>query len=986
MASTNRGNINFYFDVEATDLQKGNVEKIFKDDKIHKTGARGSIPQLIQFFGGTSQEVSSYAQGDTEKALNVHTLLKVNNPDYYQDLDLQFTYAPDSAKPNITKTLNDQEIRTAIEQGGDLANILRNRQGEFSISQSSQNALLDLMATGKENPTAGMLPLSTMQSGSTMRKILASNVFEAKYNRPKMKETEQFISKFLNTMERKTQNLAEGQQVELRAWNISYDMEIITQNIDKFGTDSEKEKFQRLFGKLENNAAPIKIVDQADKLKNLQFDLMLADEQYATYHVDTQRVEDALKTGTSKEVIRTKIQKNILDNESSSFLKQNTALRNLATEVKRVSGGLERSGPRQQVVKKLENRFLGAITRSDEVLETNSVERKVVNVAAKMVYELANPIGERNSIETIRKALGELDKSDTTKRTMNRIFKVSDGSLGGIMGFAKDSDIYAAEDGSLHRTVLKFKNRMATGLDLQSGYSLGTGQGLINTFVQAKDTYIETLNDSGKAPEGELKKLFTAIDGLDGTTAGLHDASVDVRNMIGLTEKVLDRNYGSMPADVVDFMQNVLKQNAIASATSKLDTMIDGTQIEGGILTKLGVYLDGAMPGGDQTNIASVAQNTAETVGDVARSTFETVQKGMQTRGGVLTRAALITSGLVLLGNTSGDIKTSGSKHNTLEGMSPSGDPLLHSFGSGNDAYSNQALNNLKYNFNLGSETLRSSMLGNRGDRLYDMLLGRNTFNDYTRSAEKGNIVHKIIEQEYMSKGLAQSREHFVYSSELDVVGHIDLVLKSGVPLEIKSVEDFEALERLKSPKEKHVSQANFYAYALQQPYAIIGYAARNDPNRVKYFKVNTNIQKVMEDVSVIRKASADLRRQGHDVITYSAHKYMSDLHLQLTQNKYTENAVGTAAAVAPGMLASPEDYEGYSAIKSLGDYSRFIKKLVWRQERKANLTNSLQYKGKSKIRNQGKHADLHGNTALKYRQRQSGYHNQSRAMNYSGA
>ena len=175
----------------------------------------------------------------------------------------------------------------------------------------------------------------------------------------------------------KTQNLAEGQQVELRAWNISYDMEIITQNIDKFGTDSEKERFQRLFGKLEDNAAPIKIVDQADKLKNLQFDLMLADEQYATYHVDTERVEDALKTGTSKEVIRNL---NILDNESSSFLKQNTALRNLATEVKRVSGGLERSGPRQQVVKKLENRFLGAITRSDEVLETNSVERKVVNV------------------------------------------------------------------------------------------------------------------------------------------------------------------------------------------------------------------------------------------------------------------------------------------------------------------------------------------------------------------------------------------------------------------------------------------------------------------------------------------------------------------------------------------------------------------------------------------------------------------------------
>ena len=237
-----------------------------------------------------------------------------------------------------------------------------------------------------------------------------------------------------------------------------------------------------------------------------------------------------------------------------------------------------------------------------------------------------------------------------------------------------------------------------------------------------------------------------------------------------------------------------------------------------------------------------------------------------------------------------------------------------------------------------------------------------------------------------MSKGLAQAREHYVYSSELDVVGHIDLVLNSGVPLEIKSVEDFDALERLKSPKEKHVSQANFYAYALKQPYAILGYAARNDPTKVKYFKVNTDIKRVMEDVSSIRKASTDLKRQGHDVITYSAHKYMSDMYLQTTQNKYAQNAAGVGMAVAPGMMASPEDYGGYSAVRGLGDYSKHQKKQVWRQERRTNLTNTSQYKGKSKIRNQGKHADLHSNTALKYNQRQSGYHNKSRAMNYSGA
>ena len=156
---------------------------------------------------------------------------------------------------------------------------------------------------------------------------------------------------------------------------------------------------------------------------------------------------------------------------------------------------------------------------------------------------------------------------------------------------------------------------------------------------------------------------------------------------------------------------------------------------------------DAARPGEADVDISRTVQNSAETLGDNARSTMNRVQKAMQSRGGVLTKAAFITSGLLLIGNTSGDIKSPTSRHNTLEGISPSGDTLLHSFGSGNDRYANQAISNLKYGFNMGSETLRSSMLGYRGDRLYDMLLGRETFNDYTRSSQRGEISHKIIEQ-----------------------------------------------------------------------------------------------------------------------------------------------------------------------------------------------------------------------------------------------
>ena len=93
--ANNRDNIKFYLDVEATDLSRGNQEKVFSGSTINSTPGRGSIPQLIQFFGGTSQEISSYTPGNPQGALNEHISLKVNDPDYYNKLNLEFTYKPE---------------------------------------------------------------------------------------------------------------------------------------------------------------------------------------------------------------------------------------------------------------------------------------------------------------------------------------------------------------------------------------------------------------------------------------------------------------------------------------------------------------------------------------------------------------------------------------------------------------------------------------------------------------------------------------------------------------------------------------------------------------------------------------------------------------------------------------------------------------------------------------------------------------------------
>jgi hypothetical protein len=346
---------------------------------------------------------------------------------------------------------------------------------------------------------------------------------------------------------------------------------------------------------------------------------------------------------------------------------------------------------------------------------------------------------------------------------------------------------------------------------------------------------------------------------------------------------------------------------------------------------------------------------------------------------GVLGAALLAVSGLALIGNNNGAIKHPGSKYNTIGGMSPSGDPLLHAFGSGVDHNQSQALTNLHYGFGYGSTTLRSSMLGYRGRRLQEMLLGTDSFDDYTKSSEKGNVVHGIIEAEYMRKGLAQAHEHLVYDSELDVMGHIDIVLKSGVPLEIKTVADFDALENLKYPKERHKSQANFYAYALKQPYALIGYAARNDPTKVKYFKINTDISKLMEDVSAVRNGMTDLKRQGHDVQNYSAYQLMKDTHAQAVQNKYSQNAVGPSMGLPQGMMQGPSSYGGHHGIRGLGDFGEKQRK-VHRGAKPSNLQPVKTGGGRSRM------ASATFNSPVpRRRQQKSAYHNKTRQLSNSG-
>jgi hypothetical protein len=962
-----RENFKFWLDIEATDIGLSNRDKVIRRGQILQSPIRGSIPQMLQFHGQLGMEGDAHAR----PALSEHIHMDLPEGVKPQDIDIQF-------ETTEGKTLNNQRINEIMGKDTSqrsqyekkLYSEMRGRKGKFS-TPAGLEVLNKLVATKVHNPTPGMWGIGATISGSTLNMGLASNVFESKFSHGDMKTSQKFISKFLTEVSssRRAASRA-GVDLELVGHNIGYDVRVMGQNVDQYGTDMQKKLYKGLL-----NHQGVKIVDTADKIKDVQFALMLRDESYTLRHLDQKEVSRSLKEGHSKENIHGQIKRELTTNRinpQSRYITEQTGLRKLADTV-RTQTGAASSGA-------LEASFISKL-RGPQFNDVTSDEKKIVKHVANMVQELANPGEERSSTEIMRRHINEFRHLDQQGKTTNKLFNSAGGSAAGIMGFDNAKDIRSTPEGSLTRGIMGWLNSRSTALDISSGYSQSAGDGLLGSFIQSKSTYIETIGGESKL-KAPIRELFASIDSID-TTGAAHDASIDVKRMGDINTKILNRHLSNprgADTQIIEYMKHVQSSSQIDSAWESLGRYLDGDSIDRSLLSG---YREPY--GHQQQTIAAAGDSPAvsgATVGEMARSDLNPVQRALKTKGGALAKGALLVSGMLLLANRNGDIKSPGSRHNVVTGVSPSGDPLLHSFGSGNDPYSNQALSNLHYRFNMGSDTLRSSMLGYRGRRLQDMLLGRSSFDDYTNSSEKGNVAHGMIEAEYMKKGLAQAHEHIVYSADLDVMGHIDIVLNSGVPLEIKTVEDFEALQKLNRPKPHHVSQANFYAYALKQPYALIGYAARNDPTKVKYFKVNTNIKKVMEDARAVRSSMTDLKRQGHDVTNYSAYQYMKDAYGTTVQNKYQQNAAGPGANIPDGMLMSPEDYGGYSAIKSLGDYSSY-QKASFKQEARAIRESP---RNKSKVRSQAKNADLHANVNLKKKTKLAYYHNRSRKLNYSNA
>jgi len=870
----------------------------------------------------------------------------------------------------------------------DLAKAVREeigaQRGKFQVKDPE--VLRKITANLMNNPPSGAYAVAVAKIGSPLNIGFGKQLFMerhgAKVRQVSVASSTDMIDRFL--AEAESLNSRGGKKAAV-AWNMKFDMGAYARHIDTLTSHTDATirqkggeyaiRFKTVFGidrtgyhdpfssgTMANDV--IHLADASDKMKDVQFWMMVRDENFNVSNLNQEQIRENLAKGVhNRDEIKSLIQQGIETGETTQYLNQGHrgnrgGLHSLAKNVRDYTS---------QDLNKIQGDFLERAFPSQNIRTASTDEEKIVKQAATMVRDLTelDRSSGQTSLDVIRRNTAGIRHLDIAEKTLDRIFGAGGGSS--IMGPSYESDLKWTKSGSLERDTLKFLQNYATGFELKGGNSLTAAGGIGRSLMFATDAYITTHHPGISKAEYITNKGGDSLHGLISDVIALddkfvkqiaHDASIDIDQQMSyvfdMFNKHLSNPHGAQ-TEMHEFIRNMVNDSKLRSAENTLDQIILAGDAE---------RWSGGFPRYIPEPHVTASRATGETIGDVARSQFGETMGGIKRKGGVLAAGIFTLSGLVLLGNRNGDIKHPGSKYNTLEGMSPSGDTLLHSFGSGNDYFASQAIAEIKYGSGYGSNTIRSSMLGYRGDRLKDILLGRSSFDDYTKSSEKGTLVHKVIESEYLKRGIAQASEHVVHDSELDIMGHIDLILKSGVPLEIKSVADFDALKELKYPKKAHVSQANFYAYALKQPYALIGYAARNDPTKVKYFKINVNLSKVVEDSRAVKAMMKDLRRQGHEIKNYSMYQAASDAIGRATQSKYMQNAVGQGSGVPSGMLPGPD----HSAIKSFGDYGTLIKKALWRQGKKVNSTNQLKYTSGSGIRDQGsRNASMHSNRSMIY-------------------
>lgn len=169
------------------------------------------------------------------------------------------------------------------------------------------------------------------------------------------------------------------------------------------------------------------------------------------------------------------------------------------------------------------------------------------------------------------------------------------------------------------------------------------------------------------------------------------------------------------------------------------------------------------------------------------------------------------------------------------------------------------------------AEYISSSTLGMQGEsdilgRVFDPKIADFARNKSSADVDRGrnimgigNYIHKAIQDDMVTRGIAVGTEAYVEDPTNKVFGYIDVMLPGGVPLEIKSIGESQ-FAKLSKPKEPHVSQANFYALANNSPTALVMYVSRADNSKRKVFAINADPGRYQRDIDTIRNVQAKTR------------------------------------------------------------------------------------------------------------------------------
>lgn len=287
-----------------------------------------------------------------------------------------------------------------------------------------------------------------------------------------------------------------------------------------------------------------------------------------------------------------------------------------------------------------------------------------------------------------------------------------------------------------------------------------------------------------------------------------------------------------------------------------------------------------------------------------------------------------------------------------IAGIEPSGDTKTD-FGSGR----NPIMQMLGYPHGPQVEWIGAGQLGLRGDNLYESIV-----DDTDQDSEimrKGTWIGQLVAIT-LQDSIAGSEE-YVALPDLGIHGQIDILLASGIPLEVKTVGSVDVLKSLRGPKSSAISQANFYALATQAPFSYVAYFSRDDPSKFRLFKVNADYPRLLSDRAEVIQAQDIATSSGQKRWEpFQSSRFMSlnnpGIGLERMWDTFYSQAVPPVRIYNPMAVPEgtyPRATNAYDAIPKLRDYAH-LKRETFRSKGHGGVVQHLHREAKgAKIREQ---------------------------------